>query len=521
MIRTGLASILAACLLAVSTPAAQAAPVSASSLEGDVIYQIFVRSFRDSNGDNIGDLKGIEQEIPYLKKLGVTTVLLTPLYDSNFYHNYFAKDFRRIDPEFGTTDDFIRLAKALHKTGMKIVIDVEIQYVTDGNPWLDTSLDHPGSPDTHYVLYDDPDNHKPVGIFGLSSVPVYDGKQYRVVMANLNDPATRAYHLDLFKYWEDPNGDGRFDDGIDALRIDHMMDDLDNQGRLTNLMGGFWAPMFDQLKAINPNFRVIAEQADWASYGEPWFDKGKVDAVFGFGLRSGILSFDKSKIETQITRTLAATPSDKSIVTIIENHDTGRFASMVGEDAGKERVGAAFDILLKGTPLIYYGQEIGMTGLQLKGGTDGNDIPVREALRWQDDAGAPGTAVWYKASGPWWDQSNLRRPGPSVAGESADPASLLNFYRRLIALRQSHPALRTGDETLIVNSSATAVTWLRSEGGQRILVAVNLGAGAQDAAVTLPDGLTLGGARDLLAPDAASGSTLHLAPYGVRVLELK
>lgn len=517
-----LASVLAACLLALAPQAVQAAPEpsAAPSLEGDVIYQIFVRSFRDSNGDGIGDLKGIEEQIPYLKKLGVTTVLLTPLYDSDFYHNYFAKDFKRIDPEFGTNQDFIDLVEALHQSGMKIVIDVEIQYVTDGNPWLDNSLDHPESPDTHYVLYDDAQNHKPVGIFGLSAVPVYTGQQYRVVMSNLNDPATRAYHLNLFKYWEDPNGDGRFDDGIDALRIDHMMDDLDNQGRLTNLMGGFWAPMFDQLKAINPNFRVIAEQADWASYGEPWFDKGKVDAVFGFGLRSGILSFDKAKLEAQITRTLAATPRDRSTVTIIENHDTGRFASMVGGDPGRARVGAAIDILLKGTPLIYYGQEIGETGLQLKGGTDGNDIPVREALRWQDDASAPGTAVWYRDSGPWWDQSNLRKPGPSVAGESADPSSLLNFYSRLIALRQSHPALRTGDETIVTNSGATTVTWLRTAVDQHILVAVNLGGDAQDVTVNLPDGLNGDRAQDMLSGGTSSAGRLHLEPYGIRVLEL-
>lgn len=504
--------------LALSAPVAQAAPAQ-TSIEGDVIYQIFVRSFRDSNGDGNGDLNGIRQEIPYLKKLGVTTVLLTPLYDSNFYHNYFARDFRKIDPEFGTTDDFTALVKALHRAGIKIVIDVEVQYLTDGNPWLDNSLDHPGAPDSHYVLYDDADNHKPVGIFGLSSVPVYTGEQYRVVMANLNDPGTKAYHLALFKYWEDPNGDGKFDDGIDGLRIDHMMDDLDNQGRLTNLFAGFWAPMFDALKAINPKFRVIAEQADWSSYGQPWFAQGKADAVFGFNLRSGLLSFDKPKIEDQIKATRAATPDGDSIITMVENHDTGRFASMVGEEVGKERVGAAFDILLKGTPLIYYGQEIGQTGLQMKGGTDGNDIPIREALRWQDDASAPGMALWYKDSGPWWDQSALRRPGPSVASQGADKGSLLNFYRQLIALRQSHPALRTGDETVLANDSATAVTWLRSQGGQRILVAVNLSDTAQDVTV---DGVTVAGARDLLKGGQMGGKAdgLRLAPYGVRVLRL-
>jgi len=495
-----------------------------SVMQDDTVYQIFVRSFRDSNGDGNGDLNGIRQEIPYLRKLGITTVLLTPLYDSDFYHNYFAKDFHKIDPSLGTEADFLRLVKALHQNGMKIVIDVEIQYVAGGHPWLVDSKNNPSSAFSDYVLYNDKQNSDPEGFLGAHIFSDYRGHKTEIATANVLDPKAQAYHLALFKYWQDPNGDGRFDDGIDGLRIDHMMDDLDNKGRQTHLFTRLWAPMFTELRRNNPSFVVIGEQAEWSDIGTAWMEEGKTDAVFGFRLRGGLLSFDKAKTYAAIEETGRLTPIDKSIVTFLENHDVSRFSSEVQSNPGKERVGAAFDLLLAGVPLIYYGQEIGSTGKFTEfGATDGNGIPVREAMRWSKDAYARGTALWYKGTGPWWDGSSLQDPNaPSVASQDNDPDSLLNFYRHLSALRGSNPALRHGSQVLLENTSDHVVSWLRADAADSILVAINLSARAESANIALPQGLVMVGS-DLLtgAKVQDSSTTLVMPAFGVVVVRLR
>ena len=112
----------------------------------EIIYHVFQRSFFDSNGDRNGDLRGFVEKLGYLKELGVTTILFTPLYESDFYHNYFAKDYETIDPEFGTMEDYLDFVKAVHQNGLRFIMDMETQYAQNGNRWFDESFKNPGSP---------------------------------------------------------------------------------------------------------------------------------------------------------------------------------------------------------------------------------------------------------------------------------------------------------------------------------------------------------------------------------------
>ena len=140
---------------------------------GEIFYLIFVRSFRDSNGDGRGDLRGIEDELGYLQDLGVTTIVLTPLYQSPLYHSYFATDFSKIDPAYGTEADFRHLVRALHRRGMKIFIDEEVQYVTAEHEWFRDALNNPKSRFSHFVLFHGPGNTLPEpGPYGLTELPV-------------------------------------------------------------------------------------------------------------------------------------------------------------------------------------------------------------------------------------------------------------------------------------------------------------------------------------------------------------
>jgi glycosidase len=498
-----------------------------SPASGEVFYQIFVRSFRDSNGDRVGDLRGIQEKLGYLQDLGVTSVLLTPINPSPFYHNYFASSFQGVDSAYGDGDAFREMVSAIHARGMKIYLDEEIQYVAQGHPWLQESLGHPGSEYSRLLLYNGPGNTQPEsGVFGLTVVPMYTGARVGIVSVNLLDSLTQQYFQNLFVSLIDPNRDGRFEDGVDGFRIDHMMDDLDMKGKLTNLFARFWAPVFAQARAVNPRIRIIAEQYDWG-YGEDFLTRGGTDMVFAFPLRNAIVSLKRDSIANAITETRDRTPPGKGQLVFIENHDMNRFASEMSGDARKERIGAALNILLQGTPLIYYGQEIGMKGRQNKSwGTDANDIPVREAFEWTAKGDSPGSATWYQGTDAWWtDRFAKDGDGISAEEEARDPASLLSFYRRLLALRHARPELVQGDERVVLTDRQDVLAVLRTTTGQASLLLVNLADTAATVVVqrdSLPGSLRGPRLRDLLSgaseQRAVNPLQVELSAFGVKLL---
>jgi glycosidase len=455
---------------------AQTDTTSSWAAEDEVFYHIFVRSFRDSNGDRIGDLEGIRSQLGYLQDLGVTSLLLTPINPSPFYHNYFGSSFEGVDPAFGDSGALVRLIRDVHQRKMKLYLDQEIQYVAQGHTWWRESEGQPRSRYGRYVLYNDSANARPeAAIFGLSVFPMWNGERVGLALVNLHEPEVRDYFADLFVSMMDPNKDGNFEDGVDGFRIDHMMDDLDLKGKLTNLFSRFWAPIFARARAVNPGIRIIAEQYDWG-YGDDFLKRGGADLVFAFPIRGGVVGLKAPALADAITQTTVRTPAGKGQIVFIENHDTDRFASVVGGDRQKEKLGAAFNLLLKGTPLLYYGQELGMKGKQFKQwGTDANDIPVREAFEWNKH-GEEGLATWYRGDFPWWTNRYARDDdGISVEEESADRQSLLSLYRRLIALRKSRHELIRGDQEVLSTKRENVLSVLRTSGQDVSLLMANLG----------------------------------------------
>ena len=517
-------TLLLGCLLglplAAASLAAQAATVPAGWIAQDeVVYQIFVRSFRDSNGDRIGDLRGIQEELGYLQRLGVTSLLLTPINPSPTYHNYFASRFEGVDSSFGTMQALRDLIAAVHARRMKIYLDEEIQYAVRGNPWLDSSLGNPASPYSDYILYADSTDAAPSPIiYGLTALPTWTGARIPVAVVNLRDAAVVGYFRDLFA--------SLVQDGVDGFRLDHMMDDLDGNPRLTHLFADFWAPVFARARTVNARIRFIAEQADWG-YGEDWLKRGDADLVFAFPERMAIASLDRDSIAHAIAGTLAHVPAGKGVLTVIENHDTDRFASVTGGDLRKEKAGAALDVLLAGTPLIYYGQEIGMRGRQSHAwNSDANDIPDREAMRWTPRLEDPGSAIWYQGTGPWWTgRFNRDSDGVSVAEETGNPRSLLSYYRRLLALRRARAEIRAGGERVITADPPAVLAVLRSTAAAASLLLVNLSDSAATAVLpadSLPVSLTARAPSDLITgrrePRSRSALRVALPPYGVKLL---
>lgn len=519
---------LAAGLLAVTLALpAHAATPAAVQPQSQVFYQIFFRSFRDSNGDRIGDLKGLTSKLDYIKQLGATTILLTPLQPSPYYHNYFATAFKAIDPAYGTMDDYFAFVRAAHALGLKVYLDEEFQYVAEGNPWWQDSICKPHAKYTDYLLWKDARHCVAEPFLGRAKWASYTGKSYGIAMVNLENPAVRDYFTDLLLFWADPHGDGSGRDGVDGFRIDHMMDDLDHKGLDKNLFADFWTPIFHALKTRRPGLRILAEQADWG-YGTKWLTLGHVDMVFAFPLRGALVSLDKQKIIEAIRATEAATPPGKTQVLFLENHDVDRFMSLVHDDQAKARAGAAIELMLKGDPLIYYGQELGMRGIQPKnvgksGGiplTDAIGIPSREAFRWRAYVEAPGSAIWYKGDGKswWWqDRFNRSKDGVSLQEEAARPDSLYHWYLKLLALRKARPELRAGSQRVLCGDDTSVLCILRGEGDKRTLLLVNLG--KIDARPRL-DPRLVGSAAwiDLLADGKPASPDAVLQPMQVHII---
>jgi len=464
---------------------------------------------RDSNGDRQGDLKGIEQSLPYLQRLGVTSILLTPIQPSPFYHNYFPDRPDGIDPAYGTMADFRSLAGAVHARGMKLYLDEEFQYVTYDHPWFKSALGNPASPYSSFFFFHGPNNTKPESaVFGITIANGFPGIDVGITTINMNAPAFRTWAADYLMRWVDPNRDGNLSDGVDGFRLDHMMDDLDNKHIDTSLFDGFWKPIFEKLRRTNPRLKFIAEQWDWG-YGGDYLRHAGVNAVFDFPLAGAVRSFDKAKIVDAIDKTAAAVPPGKHELVFVENHDMPRTASDAGMTPEKLRTAATLSMLLKGTPLIYYGQELGMRGKprdEYK--SDEKDIGDREAFEWSARTEAVGQANWYKGPKSYWTERFARdNDGVSVAEEDRNPGSLLNHYRRLLRLRATHPALRSGGQR-VVATTGDILAVERDGMGEKLLMVANLSAHPADFPVT---------GRDLLSGKRVAGK-LHLQPYQASVI---
>lgn len=447
---------------------------------GEVMYHVVQRSFYDSDGDLHGDLNGLKGQLDYLQELGVTSILLLPLYESVFYHNYFPTDFKTIDPEFGTMEDYVALVREIHRRGMKLYMDMEVQYVTEDHLWYRDALNNPASEYTDYILWKDSLNQQPSSIiFDLDGLLGYDSEYRRITTLNMRSDKVLDYATNLFRFFADPNGDGEFSDGVDGFRLDHMMDHLDYKPELTDLFNKFWSPLIEDLKTFNPDLIFMAEQAEWASFGEAYLKEADVDWIFGFRLGFGIRNFDKKQITESLDSMMhILEPFDgaKNHIVFIANHDVERYSTSVDDDPGKLRVGAALNLLLPGVPSIYYGQEIGMRGSGGQyGPTDGNEIPVREAFEWYADTTGRGIAMWYRNTGPWWDDSRLRPyDGISLEEQRADPGSLWNHYKQLIQIRKKYPEFQSGTYRNIQNDRENVFSFLRELGENRSLVLVNL-----------------------------------------------
>lgn len=487
---TLLAIVTAApCSAAASAPSTAQLPQASSQprlswARGSTFYEIFVRSFADSDGDGVGDLRGLTSRLDYLNDgdptttsdLGVEAIWLMPVFASPSYHGYDVTDYYSINPQYGTMADFEALLAAAHARGIRVIVDLVINHTSNRHPWFVEATSSPRSPRHDWYVWrpDDPGWRQPWG--GGATWHAMNGEYYYGVFGggmpdlNFENPSVRAEIKAIASFW--------LARGVDGFRLDaarHLVEDGPGEQQC-NTPGthAFWREFAAHVRAVSPEALLVGE--NWTSTENiaPYF--GSTDSVaggdelpmsFNFPLAGSILQAVRNGTPAPIVAKLADIarlyPAGVLDGTFITNHDTPRVATELGSDPARLRMAAALLLTLPGTPFLYYGEEVGLTG-------DKPDPNIRTPMPWNNYE--PGGGF---TTGAPWRSFAAGRDQANVATQTGDATSLLTHYRRLIHLRAMAPALRRGSMTLLDVGDKPLLAFIREADGERMLVVHNLG----------------------------------------------
>ncbi len=440
-----------------------------------VFYEVFVRSFYDSDGDGIGDLQGLTQKLDYLNDgdpsthddLGITGIWLMPINDSPSYHGYDSVDYRSINPDYGTMDDFKAFLAAAHARGIKVIIDYVMNHCSDEHPWfIQSADDDPQYRDFFRWSTYDPDQTGPWG----QQVWHRDGSDWYYGLfggdmpdINYETPAVKDSMFQTAAYWLDTVG-------VDGFRLDAVLYIVEDGDQLQNTSGtlDFWHDFNTYIKAVRPDAMTVGEAWTSTSVVQQYVTNDRIDLCFEFDLSYSMLnavnSGDVGGLSYKANEVYHVYPY-LQWGSFLTNHDQDRTFSVLGEDERKAKVAAGICMTLPGVPFVYYGEEIGMTGT-------GSDVNSRTPMQWTSGANSGFT------TGTPWNAVNSNYQTYNVATEQQDPESLLRWYQELIRVRNDSPALRRGTHEPIGTSSSSVLAFVRSDEQQTVLCMVNTSSNA-------------------------------------------
>jgi len=490
-----------------------------------VFYEVFVRSFSDSNGDGVGDLNGLTARLDYLNDgdpatgtdLGVTALWLMPISPSPSYHGYDVTDYYGVNEDYGTMEDFKRLAAEAHKRGMRVIIDLVLNHSSNQHPWFLAAADDKSPKRSWYVWKkSQPTGWSQPWSSGSSSDYVWHalraGEYYYGLfyngMPDLNyfNAAVQDEMIAVAKHWLDAGADGF---RLDAIR--YLFESGPGKGQAdTPETHAYLARFYQALKQHKPDCYLVGEIWSDADTVAPYLAVPReLDAAFNFDLAGAIVGGVKDRNSAYINATQEVTletyPKDAADATFLTNHDQDRIASLYGPDPDKLKLAAAVLLTLPGTPYLYYGEEIGMPGTK-------PDENIRKPMLWSD-----GENAGFSSARPWNAPARVR-PGIHVKAQAAAPGSLLSHYRRLIHLRADHIALRRGDYKSVSLANKNIFGYLRTHGQQALLVLHNFSDQPQSG-LALPAEKQLAIARDMTT-NAAATAIAPLAPFSTCVYEV-
>ncbi len=495
-----------------------------------VFYEIFVRSFADADhgpfaGDGKGDFQGLIDHLDFLNDgdpttntdLGITALWLMPINESESYHGYDIEDYSKVDAELGTNELFAQFVDECHKRGIRVIIDWVVNHSSWKHPWFTEAVQPDSAKRTWYVMqnprpqwkgpwdqnvwHDNARGHNRKSYYGVFSPTMPD--------LNLrNGHVTREIHDAASMWLTDLNIDGFRLDAIKYL-IETFPDELENTPETFDWLANFRAHVHD----TKPTGFTVGEVWDDSETVHQYISNSSVDSAFEFDLSYRLIDAvrdgDASPLRAQITKLAEMYPYSAGgavYSTFLSNHDQTRTITRLGGNLNKAKLAATIQFTLPGTPFIYYGEEIGMTG-------DKPDPDLRTPMAWNNTEPNAG----FTTGTPW---KALADDPALVSVTAADqPGGLREHYRALILMRAANPALRSDDVRVIESDAPGLLIYQRDQSGrpahQRVLIIVNVG---EDAA-ELPEGLDLTGTVLLgERPAIPAPPTDRLMPPGTAVI---
>lgn len=439
--------------------------------------EIFVRGFNDSNGDGIGDLKGVTAKLDYLQDLGIKGIWLMPItksYDKD--HGYSVVDYRDIEPQYGTLADFDELIDEAHKRGIGVIMDYVINHSAKTNPLF---VDANSAKNSFYRNWYTWSDTKPTGWSIYGNNPWYNGDNQDVYFSgfwdqmpdmNLRNPSVVAYHNDNLRFWLNRKVDGFRFDAVGHL-FENGKDKWENQPENHPYMKNVQTLVKDYSK----RYMVCEAPTAYAAFG----NSNSCGSAFSFDLNKGIIEAAKGSTTyiSYIDDYLKWMPSN--LATMLANHDAfagRRIYDQMDGNIARYKLATATYLTSPGIPFIYYGEEIGMAGAT---GLNGSGDPeIRGPLSWTantSNAGFSSSNTLYRAVATNVATFN-------VEAEQADSNSLLNFYKALLNLRNTHAALAKGSYEFSAVNGKT-LSFQRRSGNDRILVVLNYDTSASSITV--------------------------------------
>jgi alpha-glucosidase len=544
---------------------AQPKPVDAEGhqwWQNAVFYEIYPRSFSDSNNDGIGDLNGITSKLDYLKSLGVDAIWITPCYPSpQVDFGYDVSDYENIDPMYGSLADFDRLASEAHKSGIRIIMDFVINHTSDQHPWFKESRSSRDNPKRDWYIWRDgkgpgqpPNNWTstfggPAWKFDSTTGQWYYHYFYaQQPDLNWRNPEVEKAMFDVTRWWYKRGVAGFRLDAVDTLFEDPTLHD----NPVLPAKNKFGDPntkevynkKLPELHGVLQRLRAVADEYDAVLIGETW-TKNIPELKEYYGDNNNELQMPMDFLFTRVDK-LSPAEFRKQIagvnaagwpVYVLSNHDIVRSYVRYGDGVHNDaiaKVMAGLYLTLRGTPIMYYGEEIGMTNNDPKRKEDVKD-PIgrvgwpkeigrdgeRTPMQWNADANAGFT------NGTPWLPVPPSYKSHNVATESGEQDSILNFYKRVLELRHKEPALLDGDYVALNESDPNVLSYLRRYKSEAVLVTLNMSSSPQKVSFDLkPHGFPGSTATTLVTtlsthPQQMFLSSISLEPFSVYIGKLK
>jgi alpha-amylase len=442
-----------------------------------VKYEVFVRSFADGNGDGIGDFVGLTRKLDYIQALGVNGIWLMPIMKSKSYHKYDVMDYKSIDPEYGTIEEFKVFLREAHKRNIKVVIDLIVNHTAFDHPWFQSAINEKNSSYRNYYVWAQKDSITEVIAKKETALDSDNINQWHPVKGdslgehyygyfwdgmpdlNFDNPKVKQEFVEIGHYWLKELGVDGF--RLDAAKHIFTRDRADDNH-------AFWVWFRAEMQKIKPDVYLVGEVWSPAEEVAPYL-KG-LPSLFNFDMGYSIIEAVQAEQDAKniikkyksINDYYGRYSKEFLDATFLRNHDQNRVMSELAGDMDKAKIAASILLTLPGTPYIYYGEEIGMKGMK-------PDEYIREPLLWATTPDKDKLETeWLQ---PKYSTSLNVTP---IALQLGNPRSLLNFYKGLINYRNGQEALTKGEllESDIENESL--VSFIRKSGKDELLVVHNL-----------------------------------------------